>query len=364
MTPEWKNERTWIATALNGGTVDAAVDRHELLVVAFTQGLGPLLAATPFGRSLDGEDGADLAGETRLAALHAALLNDELRRILPAFAAAGVPAILIKGAHLAHAVYPRPDLRVRFDSDVLVPVDARAAAERVLQACGYRPLVHVRGSVILGQFQMERLDRNGISLHVDVHWRLAAPLIVEHLLPATQVIESRTPIPALGESAWGPSLEHALAVACLHMAAHHWPPPDLLWLYDLRLLADALDPAGIRRFVHLAESGRFASLARAVLCEAGALFPSSALRDLTGGLPSDPAEPAMSLLRPGRGFLTDVLLDLRWAGWRERVQLLREHLLPDAEYVRSTSPASTLPGAHLNRILGSYRRLRSHSGPH
>ena len=318
MTPEPKAERKWIATALNGGPVDAGVDRHELLCVAFTQGLGPLLAATPFGRSLDGEDGADLAGENRLAAIHAALLNDELRRILPAFAAAGVPAILIKGAHLAHAVYQRPALRVRFDSDVLVPVDARAAAERVLRACGYRPLVHVRGSVILGQFQMKRLDRNGIALHVDVHWRLAAPLIVEHLLPATQVIASRTPIPALGESAWGPSPEHALAVACLHMAAHHWPPPDLLWLYDLRQLADALDPAGILRFVELARSRGFASLARAVLCEAGALFPSSALCDLTGGLPSDPAEPAMSLLRPGRGFMTDVLLDLRWAGWRER----------------------------------------------
>jgi putative nucleotidyltransferase-like protein len=362
MTAERERLRQSIAAALNGEAVDAGVDRHELLRVAFGHGLGPLLAATPFGRSLDGQDGADLAGEARLATLHAALLNDELRRILPAFAEAGIPAVLIKGAHLAHAVYPRPALRVRSDNDLLIPVEARAAAERVLVARGYRPIVHVRGSVILGQFQMTRFDRNDVELHADVHWRVGAPLMVEHLLPARQVIDARTPIPALGEGAWGPSLEHALALACLHMAAHHWPPPDLLWLYDLRQLAEALDPEGIRGFVQLARSGGFASLARAVLCEAGVLFPSPALRDLTEDLPADGAEPAMSLLRPGRGFLTDVLLDLRWAGWRERVQLLREHLLPDAAYVRATSTASTLPGAYLDRILGSYRRLRSHSG--
>lgn len=362
MTPA--QERRWISAALNGETVDAEVDRHELLRVAFTDGLGPLLAVTPFGRSLEGEAGDVLAEETRLATLHAALLNDELRRILPAVAAAGIPAILIKGAHLAHAVYPAPSLRVRSDTDLLVPVQARADAERVLLTCGYRPLVHVRGSVILGQFHMERRDRSAVGHYLDVHWRVGAPLIVEHLLPAPQVIASRTPIPALGEGAWGPSLEMALAVSCLHLAAHHWPRPDLLWLYDLRQLADALDPAGIRRFVALAQSQSFAPVARTVLCEAGALFPSTALRDLADLLPSDAAGPAMSLLRPGRGFASDLWLDLRWAGWRERVQLLREHLLPDAAYIRASSGGQSLAGGYARRITRGARRRLSRAPRH
>ena len=354
----------WVSAALNGEAVDPDVDRHELLRVAIGHGVGPLLAGTPFGRSLDGDFAARLAEDVRLSTLHAALLNDELRRIVPAFAAAGIPALLIKGAHLAHAVYPQPQLRVRNDTDLLVPIEGRAAAERVLLDCGYRPTIHVRGSVILGQFHLERDDRSGPTHHLDVHWRVSAPLLVERLLPAREVIDSRAPIPALGEGAWGPSLEHALAVACLHLAAHHWPRPDLLWLYDLRQLAEALGPDRERRFVDLARSRGFGSVARAVLCEARSLFPSPRLDALIQVLEPDEWEPAAALLRPDRGFLTDLALDLRWAGWRERVRLLREHLLPDAAYVRATSDAPTIAGAHLRRILGGSRRLRSPHGRH
>ena len=356
MTPE--QGRKWMSAALNGEPVDADVDRHDLLRLAFGHGLGPLFAATPFGRALDGDAGARLAEEARLETLRAALLNDELRRVIPALTAAGVPALLIKGAHLAHAVYPKPELRVRGDSDMLIPFDARVAAERALVASGYRPRVHVRGAVILGQFQMERLDRNGVGHQLDVHWRVSAPLLVERVLPAALVLGSRVPIRALGDGAFGPSLEYALALACMHIAAHHWPRPDLIWLYDLRRITDALGPAGSRRFVALAQAQGFGAFAREVLLEGDALFPSPALRALLDALPrrEDVREPALALLDRRQRRVDELLLDLKYATWGDKSRLVREHLLPDAAYMRASWGGQSLAGAYARRIARGARR--------
>lgn len=362
MTPQ--QARVWLAAALNGEAIDPGVNRDHLLTLAIERhGVGPLLAATPFGRSLDGDAGARLAEEVRLCTLHAAILNDELRRVIAALAAAGVPVLLIKGAHLAHAVYPEPRFRPRGDTDLLVTAGTRSAADGALRACGYRPLAHVRGSVILGQFHLDRVDRSGVTHQLDVHWRVSAPLLVERLLPAALVIASRAPIPALGNGAFGPSLEHALAVACLHLAAHHWPEPDLLWLYDVRLIAQALGPEGGARFVALARSRGFAALASEVLRAAQALFPSSALRAIVDALPpiGGAREPALALMKRPKGSIDELLLDLKYAAWGERVTLVREHLLPDPAYVRASFAGSTLAGAYARRIARGSRRWLSRS---
>ena len=59
-----------------------------------------------------------------------ALIDDELRRVHGALAAAGLRVVVVKGAHLAHAVYERPHLRVRSDSDLLIDVRDRDAVEQ------------------------------------------------------------------------------------------------------------------------------------------------------------------------------------------------------------------------------------------
>ncbi len=49
-------------------------------------------------------------------------------RLLAAFAAAGIPLVLLKGAALAHRIYPSPELRAMVDIDVLIdPADADTA---------------------------------------------------------------------------------------------------------------------------------------------------------------------------------------------------------------------------------------------
>jgi hypothetical protein len=356
MTP--RELRTQVAAILNGVNPAPGIPADAIIHAAIAHGVGPQMGVSEFARELRGDAAALVAESARLEVLHAALINDELRRVLEALAGAGLKVVVVKGAHLAHAVYGRPHMRVRSDSDLLIQPLDRDGVEQLVRACGYTRPTHVRGRVILGQFHMERRDRSDVTHALDIHWRVASPLLVERLLPARAVIESARPLPRLGPDAFGPSLPHALAFAALHLAAHHWPDPDLLWLYDLRTIAEAMPADDETAFVALSTTGRFAALAAEVLRVAHDMFPSPKLEALIASLPSDPGEPSLRLLA-GRRPIDDLRLDLRYATTRERFQLVREHLFPDRDYIRAAAPGTPLATAYARRIATGARRWLS-----
>ena len=67
------------------------------------------------------------------------LVAASLERVLEALAAAGVPAMPLKGAALLRTVYRDPAVRELLDLDVLVPAAELGAANAALAAIGYRP---------------------------------------------------------------------------------------------------------------------------------------------------------------------------------------------------------------------------------
>jgi len=146
----------------------------------------------------------------------------------------------------------------------------------------------------------------------------------------------------------------------LHLAAHHWPDPDLLWLYDLRALADAMTPSEAAEFDGVAAVRGFSTLASHVLRAARELFPSAALDALIVRLPEHREEPALQLLSR-RGALDKLRLDLRYASSRQRFRLVREHLFPDREYMRASSRGAPLAAAYAHRIARGARRWLSKS---
>jgi hypothetical protein len=67
----------------------------------------------------------------------AAIREAAIDHLLAAFAAAAVPIIVLKGAALAHLIYPSPELRPMVDIDVLIdPIHAEAAV-RIASDLGY-----------------------------------------------------------------------------------------------------------------------------------------------------------------------------------------------------------------------------------
>jgi hypothetical protein len=110
----------------------------------------------------------------------------------------------------------------------------------------------------------------------------------------------------------------------------------LVWVYDVHLLAGALDASDLQRFLALADRTGVRRICLRALLLARTWFGTTIAPTALATLEAAPQdETSRVFLGPGvRPF--DVLLDdLRvLRGWQPRLTLLKEHLFPDPAYMR------------------------------
>ena len=335
-----------------------SADPDLLVETALGHRVAALLLAACGAEAFPGACGVRLLEEARLQAVHSALLDRELAALLAQLSAAGIELLVTKGAHLAHTLYSSPHLRPRLDSDLLIDRAQADAAAFVLRRMGYRRSISPDGTVILGEMHFQRLLAGGIAHYVDLHWRVVEPLVFEQAFDVAAMSARAMAVPALGPAARGPSRADALALACVHIVAHHRSSVLLLWLHDIHALADGASDEDRSRFVDDAARGRYRQVAACALRTAAGYFPSPALDDLIGRLEAGgaAAEPSAALTDPGRRKVDDLLLDLRVAGWRRGGRLLREHVLPPRDYMRRAFGDRALPVAYALRLMRGVRR--------
>jgi Uncharacterised nucleotidyltransferase len=327
-----------------------------VLDLAAADGVAPLLATTRAAASWPDAVRTALRDALRLEAAIEAVRRDELSRMTAALHSAGVRALLLKGARLAYTVYPRPWLRPRVDTDLLVAARERSTADQVLRDLGYAPHTHFDGELVTHQFQYERRTAAGLEL-VDLHWKIANPHAFADVFRVDELEQDAIAIDGLGACARGPSDVHSLLLACLHTVAHHAGSERLVWLYDIHLLASRLSEAEREEGAALARDRGLAAVCGWAMQRARRRFatpvPDGWLEERRHA--DAHAEPTAAFLRRDR-TKTDVLVsDLRaLPGWRDRMRLVREHLFPPAAYVRQAygvSSGGLLPLLYAHRIL-------------
>jgi hypothetical protein len=267
--------------------------------------------------------------------------RQELCRLLQAFASADVPVLVLKGAALAYSLYPEPWLRPREDTDLLVQsADARRASD-VLISAGYRAAVMQSGDFVTHQRLHVRADATGRRHACDLHWKIANPAPFADLLSPADLLHDAASVP-LGDApaARIPRRIHALLLACWHRVSHHHDSSDLLWLYDLHLLADRLSEADASEALEIARRTGTGAICARGLRLAGERFDTQ----LPAALLADPqtSRGRVSLpavyLRPDARKVDLLTADLRaLPDWRSRARLLREHVFPPAEYMLGSS---------------------------
>jgi hypothetical protein len=309
--------------------------------------------------------GHGLADELRGAAVVEAARERELCRVLGALGGVGVRAVLLKGAALGHTHYPRPELRPRLDTDLLIDADGRDRAAEVLVTLGYRRAAETDGDLCVSQVHFDYVDAAGVRHPLDVHWRMSNALAFADVLSYDEIARDALPLPGLGPHAFAPCAAHSLLVACVHRVAHHRDSPQLLWLYDIHLLAGGLDDDARTQLVDLAAARRVRAVCAASLQRAADAFGGSAAT--LAAIIAPPAgtlEPTVAFLaqrfRPIDVLTTDVkALD----GWTQRLQLVREHVFPPREYMFAryrTRQSLSLPWLYLQRIVtGAPKWFRS-----
>ena len=333
-----------------------------LVTTADTHGVTELLATTPaISRWPDGVRAA-LNRTRRGEAAAEAIRRQDLIDLLAAFHRAGIGALLMKGALMAYTLYASPWLRPRLDTDLLVSPANRTRADRVLRDLGYQPGTHFSGDFVTHQNTYERPSQFEFNDVVDLHWKIANPQVFAHAFAFEELEADAVSVPTLGAAARGLSAPHAFMLACVHRVAHHDSSERLIWLYDIHLLAGAMDPASGDKIVRLAEAKQLRSVCAHGLSQARARFGPSGNGAWVDSLlrAGEPGEPTAAFLRTDLKKIDVLVSDLRTLGsWRQRIALVREHLFPPTAYMRKaygvTNPA-VLPLTYLIRAVTGVRK--------
>ncbi len=179
--------------------------------------------------------------DERRAMAEYALRERALQRLGAAFAAADIPAMLVKGAGLAQTVYPKPWLREMGDIDILVLRQDRGRAIDALVAADCELLGSDRGRRISAEAAGTRqlVVRVGqLGWEIDLHTRLDK--VVGRNIDYEAVFERAAPIedPALNGFVV-PSIEDHVLFLVIHAAAAEfdhaatWGDLELLLARDL-----------------------------------------------------------------------------------------------------------------------------------
>jgi hypothetical protein len=351
----------------------SSVDWERVNAVAFMEGAArhgvvPLVAER-IGRRTEVPDRLRslLDAEMNRHAAADLVREAELRACLAGLDEAGVAALVMKGAQLAYSHYPRPDLRPRSDTDVLIAAEARDRVDEVLVRLGYTNLEQATGEFLTGQSTYLR-HRDAVSVHaLDVHWRIANPQPFANFLSFEEAQHDAVPIVGLSDRARGLSDVHALLVACVHRVAHHYDADRLIWLYDIHLIASRLVDAEWAAFAALSERGGVTAVCGRSLERAaqqfGTRIPAFLLEP---GTPSHRnREATAAYLKPDRRHVQRVVEDMRaLRSWSDRLQLAKEHLLPPASYMRDVyapSSAAPLPLLYVRRMFRGARKWLTRS---
>jgi hypothetical protein len=299
-------------------------------------------------------------------ALVSDLLDAELRRVVAAAGDAGVRTLLIKGAALAYTHYPRPHLRPRSDSDVVIHERDRDAIARVLASLGYTRSDAVDGSLITQQLQWTLALTAGLVHAVDVHWRVFNPHLFGDVLSADDLLARAVPLHGLGPHALSPSGVDALVLSCVHRVAHHAGEEDPVWDFDIHLLISSLADDEAAAFARRAAAANVRAVCAAGVASAKARFGTRLPAELESFVEHAPhaREHTAAFLEPGRRQVDVLASDLGALGsWRARMALVRQHLFPPSQYVLKKyrrSSRAWLPLLYTRRILaGLPRWLRS-----
>jgi len=288
----------------------------------------------------------DLDREVRAQALVDAVRHEELPRILAALADVdGAAPVLFKGAALAQTHYREPWLRPRLDTDILIAPASAAEAFEILRSLGYERCTSTSGALVSAQAPFDRVDRLGVAHHLDVHWKIANWHIIANVLSHEEIADRAVPIRALGTAARGPSDIDALIVACLHRAAHHRDSEELLWIYDIHLLAEGLRESDWTAVLAIAERGAVTAICARGLALAIDRFatsvPASVIRRLTEGQRRAGAEPSAVYLSKSFRLVDGLVSDLRSLNIRGGARLIAEHVFPPADYMAKRYGART-----------------------
>ena len=202
--------------------LDGTINWDKLSLLADREQAAPVLLARLTELRPELEIGAALRRLAMVSAFHLRLLQRRLYETIAALDAAGIEAVLLKGAGLGHSAYPAFTDRPMGDIDLLVARECIPAAREVLLASGWaggskRHSDEVyRGHQHLPPFY----DANGTPVWVELHTDFCSEGHPFRLAPEAVLARARR-LTVEGRTVVVPEVHDQLLHACIHFAWGH-----------------------------------------------------------------------------------------------------------------------------------------------
>lgn len=283
-----------------------------------------------------------LVDAANAAAVYEKLHLAELRQVLDVLLERGIEPVLLKGTPMAYWGYESPATRARGDTDLLVAPAQWEATLETFRTRGYERFLESGGDLQSYQTSFEAEDAFGCRHVFDVHRQISNRQVFAAALPPEELHANTMQLPGIHSHARTLTPIYLLLHACLHRIGHlhliyridgHEHFGDrLLWLYDIRLLADTLSPDEWQRFADLSRSKGFATLVSHTLETTRSTFGGSWPENITAELATVEGEASAALLSPSawKQLASDVE---SLPTWRSRLRLLREIAFPPPDYM-------------------------------
>jgi hypothetical protein len=188
-----------------------------------------------------------LTAHSAVCAFTALAMARESVRLQRAFAAAGIPALIIKGAAMGALAYGDPCMKESWDIDLLTSADALQAAHALLGELHYD--LYLPGPMSPIQFQRyARVTLEAGYKHrqrgftVELHWRVTPNT---HLIPDVTVHSASQAVRVAGAELLTFSDDVLFAYLCVHGTQHAWA--RLKWVADIGAFLATREPAEVER---------------------------------------------------------------------------------------------------------------------
>ena len=274
------------------------------------------------------------------------LRAQELARVLTCFQQHNIRTLVLKGAALAHQLYPEPALRPAADIDLWVEPRAEHSAQQALLALGY----HCEQRYNF-EAQFDRPSET-TKFTIDLHWKFSDSPFLSPLFEFDELYARAEPLKGLAISAYGLGKVDALLNACTHYAKDK-DRDHFIWLLDLDLLLRQMTTAELEEFIALAIQKGCGALCHAALHRAREILKlplsEAALQRL-----KQEAEASAYLLDPQRDAYRDFAQLLRASPWRQRVALIWQGFFPPLHLINLEHK----PHGDTDMLFIHLRRLR------
>lgn len=290
-----------------------------------------------------------------------ALKHRALEELFTAFKHAELgPAVLFKGSALAHTVYPKPWLRPRSDSDIIVEPNQRKLFHEVFTQLGYQRQFAIEGDYVSYQSTYSKALAGQSAMNIDLHWRINNRQILARAFTATELFENGASLGHVISNAHIPSPEDSIIIASLHRLGHHQNEERLTWLYDIHLLVESLTPHHWQKMLSKTASKQLSAITLDALKNCHLLFntdiPSEHLDALSAQ--SQSPEPSQIFLQRDLSEWRYFLNDLNaMPNFSEKLGFIRETILPNSSYIREQMGTRSATYGHLKRLVQGVRRF-------